>query len=532
MMRWRLALALVCLIGLALLTAFSAARVAAPADAPTATPALALPARIAQVEHGLIVEVRIRYEDGYEQSISAAGGSPTATPSPTTTAAAQPTAAPTNTLRPTATVTPTLTPIPTNTPRPTLTPTPSATPTPTLQPTFTVAPTLVPILTPTPQTTVQPPTPLPTLPPPDEVCYGTVKTDGLRFRDAPVTGTVIGSWSLNERVRILAVQYAGADEWAQIRGANDRIGWSASYYGGQVFITYDNSPECLTVRFPETAAAWTIHVVPNYNALELVSSYSTLGAAGIPFGVKSYADFGACIQALEAGGICVLRIPVGGQDCPQKIGSAEPVASALEWMRIYKGVLAQVWPYRHSGRLFIEVVNECYFGSSADVGVICWWASWLMTAVEYAIAEDFPPLVAPTFAPGDGDSVFQYSIWRPALQKLADAGGAIGWHDYTPYHNNGLCSCDEWLACRHRRNYAAIQAAGITGLEYMITEAARGWGGDPVDEADFICWYDQVKHDPGLSLVSAWLGGYHPMWPLANLDGHYISLAQQLAALP
>lgn len=143
MIRRALLCFLVILVGLALLAACNAARVDAPAsDALTAAPALALPARVAQVEHGLIVEVRIRYEDGYEQTISAAGGSPTATPSPTATATARPTAAPTLTLIPTNTP-PTVTPIftPTRTPWPTFTPTPTFEASPTQEPTYAVTPT-------------------------------------------------------------------------------------------------------------------------------------------------------------------------------------------------------------------------------------------------------------------------------------------------------------------------------------------------------------------------------------------------------
>ena len=121
-----------------------------------------------------------------------------------------------------------------------------------------------------------------------------------------------------------------------------------------------------------------------------------------------------------------------------------------------------------------------------------------------------------------------YQIWAPALNANAARGGLVGEHAYQPYLNSAgnydLCPCDPWLACRHRMNEDWRQAQGIN-IDVAITEAARGWGGDPVSVSDFVCWYETVRGDSFVHSVSLWLLGYHPTWPQANLDNYVIPVA-------
>jgi len=61
-----------------------------------------------------------------------------------------------------------------------------------------------------------------------------------------------------------------------------------------------------------------------------------------------------------------------------------------------------------------------------------------------------------------------------------------------------------------------------------ITEAARHSGGAPVDVADFVCWIEKTRAEGYIFAVFLWVGGWHPVWPDANLDGHYAEIANAL----
>jgi hypothetical protein len=437
----RAAILLCALLVALLLAACNAARVDAPAsDAVTAAPGL--PNRAVQVDHGLIVEVRIQYEDGFIQVIRANVGVATPTPDPTQTAVPQAT----------ATVTPTLTPIPTNTPRPTVTPTP--------QPTFTATPTQAPILTPTPQSTVQPPTPLPTLPAPDEVCYGTVKADGLRFRDSPVTGTVIGSWSLNERVRILAVLYNGADEWAQIRGANDRIGWSAAYYQGQVYIAYDNSPECLAVRFPET-------FLDGFHVLDGGGRDSVLAYPGKFRLIKCLnGSFQTCaaLKALDPTVKTIYRTYL--HDCPPAWVYTSPQA----WWDMIQAELPR-------GSDWIEIENEC----APPPELFPLWAEFSIQMAQIVEQERGAAILAFSFAPGHPDIHEWRALW-PYLEwsktRIAPNGRqhGVALHSsaFAPsdvallpgsWINNPFLAGREEIFCNYARDNYGYSCDGVVFIE-------------------------------------------------------------------
>jgi hypothetical protein len=203
---------------------------------PLAQAALAADTGIASIIYryaaGRVSQIEVYYEDGVYQEFQPV--SVTQQPTATATLSATPTSTPS--------ATPMVTPWPTFTP----TNTPGWSPTPTQEA--------------TPQPTVPPATPQPT---PEEVCYGTVLTDGLRLRATPSTsGAVIGAWPRGQRLRVLEVEYAGADEWARVRGPNEATGWSAAWYQGEAYIQYDSTPECATVRFPEPAAR-TIRAGPH-----------------------------------------------------------------------------------------------------------------------------------------------------------------------------------------------------------------------------------------------------------------------------
>jgi hypothetical protein len=215
-------------------------------------------------------------------------------------------------------------------------------------------------------------------------------------------------------------------------------------------------------------------------------------------------------------------------DCPQRIGTDDPRQSARDFFNVqvrYSCDLLRGYPLA-----WIEVVNECYYGDDQHPQDYYWWAQWMDEMITLATDYQCPKVILPTLGPGHGTPLM-YQIWAAPLNRLAAAGGLTGEHAYQPYLNAAgnydLCPCDEWLACRHRKNENWRQAAGVD-VDVAITEVARGWGGDPVSVSDMVCWYETIRHDPFVHSVSLWLAGYHPTWPLANLDNYVIEIANRV----
>jgi len=184
-----------------------------------------------------------------------------------------------------------------------------------------------------------------------------------------------------------------------------------------------------------------------------------------------------------------------------------------------------VWalrPYTGTGRLWIEPTNECHWVLENYE----WWRDWATAALDYAEANNWPPLAWPGLGPGYGD-LDMFRIWEVPLRRLADMGGLFAMHAYTVNDTPGLCESNIWLGYRHRLNHGYMAAFGYA-VDVTITEAAREWGGSPVNEADFVCWYREASKDKYLHSVALWLTGYHHAWPLANLEGHMIGIARKL----
>lgn len=155
--------------------------------------------------------------------------------------------------------TPSPTPTPTASPTSTPTASPSMTPTPSVAATVAPSATNTPTYTPSPTTATQTPTdthtPIPTTVVQPE-CYGTVITTlALNVRNGPSTqNTVIAKAQPGQRWRLYEVVYAsdqpGADEWVKVQLGDGRTGWLAAYYQGQTWVRYEDTPDCLLVRFP------------------------------------------------------------------------------------------------------------------------------------------------------------------------------------------------------------------------------------------------------------------------------------------
>lgn len=265
--------------------------------------------------------------------------------------------------------------------------------------------------------------------------------------------------------------------------------------------------------------------VPGFNIGNARVSHQILKIKNIGFGYKNFSDINACIETLNNGGICIWRH--GNPDCPQNIGTADPRQSARDWLNDW-GQAARQYLAQYP-KAFYEPINECNYGginSDSQLNVIYWWNEWMDEYITQARLQGMPKLVIPTFGPGHGEPT-QYRIWKDTINQSAMYGNMMGEHAYTPYHEEGLCACDEWLACRHRTNQEYRLAEDIVTM-VAITEAAKGWGNDPVDVNDFVCFYQKIRNDYWLHSVSFWLAGYHPTWPNANLDLYMIPIATKL----
>jgi len=232
-----------------------------------------------------------------------------------------------------------------------------------------------------------------------------------------------------------------------------------------------------------------------------------------------------CLDALQRGGICIYRHP--NQDCPQEIGTADPRQSARDFLKYGEAARIHLSLY---DKAYYEPVNECNFGGSdsdQSITVVYWWRDWMDEYITQWRSITDLKLVIPTFGPGHGE-VFQYQVWSDVLNRAASYDYLMGEHAYTPYHSDGLCACDEWLACRHRTNQVYRLAAGVH-IDVALTEAARGYGNDSVSVDDFVCWYEEIRYDDGLHSVSLWTAGYHPTWPNANLDNFMVPIANRIS---
>lgn len=422
---------------------------------------------------------------------------------------------------------------------PSATPTSTATPTPSSTPSPTATPTTTPELekSPTPETTIAPaPTATPgATQPPDEGCYGTAQVSALTIRTGPATGETlkpsIGQYwqiinGVPDRMRIDQIVYVyvhegRVDEWMHAYDST-RDGWSAALWDNLAYIRYENSDECAAVRFgteqPVAGPAVMWFAVPGASGDEMLASYAALQGTGISYGVKSYAEILYCRQAIEAGGICIYKIP---PDCPDL--REPPEWSAVKFLENIEN--RALWAMRDlipSGRFYVAPVNEC------DWADLAWWRAWMLAAIDYAEVNHWPPLALLDLGPGYGDFTMIREL-APALERLEATGGIWAMHAYTVNDTPDLCSSSVWLGYRHRLLHGYMAALGID-LRIVLTETAREWGGSPVDERDFVCfWAEVAEHDPYVAGIVMWLAGYHPSWPQANLESHMVPIAQQIA---
>jgi len=336
-------------------------------------------------------------------------------------------------------------PTPVQTPSATQTAPVTNTPRPTLQPSvtlqFTPSPTYTPVHTPTPQIASQTPTeaytPTPEMTPPPtptgatavpKVCE--LKTNRtINKRSGPgTTYVVVGSQAAGTNVRPIAFQVGGQYLWAQldlrtwlvVRDiAAPGTWWVDTVDGEGVCEDVPGWPEGLEppgaiVRIPALA----IHETQGIDRADLGKFMEVLRAAGVPFGVKSVSDPSTCLVVLAAGGLCVYREWTIG-DCPNIY--ADPEEEAYRWM-------IALWGAAHNLRpTFLEISNECQLD---PMDLTRFWNPFIIEAVRLGKQWEYPPLVIPTWGPGNPTQEWHLDLIAPALTALRDSGGALGLHNY------------------------------------------------------------------------------------------------------
>ena len=464
------------------------------------------------VSGSAVDRITVRYADGSVQDFVPEAPPVTLTPSPTAT------------LQVTASATPTMPA--TNTPRPT----------------FTASPTPVPSSA-TPTQEIVTWTPVPTTTPASKCTVKNNDNAATYLRAAASTNAPrVGLVLRGATQELLAVQDGtqghgylwartfvnGVGGWFVIR---QHSSWWVYSLGSETDACVDldgwpsgelpppinpNPPTpTATPRPPQTRAALLFHAVPGANSWEMQQAWQVLRSKGIAFGVKSINETELCRSAISAGGICIFR-SVHPSDCPDT-SNADPRREAYLYM-------LSVAPYYNQNitPTYLELVNEC------NMDNLAWWNEFMLEAVRLQQAWSWRPLAMPSLIPGAGDSALIAPL-VPALRALRDAGGCFSSHDYGIYNSHLIAqdgTCDVWTSCRHELIRAALDRYGLQDLPICITEAARGGGGLPVDEGDFIAWYRYISNDAGLHSVSLWTAGATGSWPDANLNGHMVQIAQ------
>ena len=382
---------------------------------------------------------------------------------------------------------------------------------------------------PTPAPTATPlPTPIPTVditPQPEDCRYIHQNTLPMTIRSSYSTGATRLSSLPPNTPAIVGHIYPDRNDnrWAFIE-YNGTTGWVAVDIGA---IHYgDLTGDCSSVPRHQPTVSYNTAVgartVPG--AVGFDEMYAELAGKGIPYGVSPYASLNYCVDALENGGICVFR--PGFPDCPEPRGVGSAVDSALDFMRHAEHAANVLAPYVSTGRVWLEPINECNHTPMSGE-LLGWWGTWMDTYIDEAARRGWPPLALPGLPPGHGDE-HMFTVWRPVLLSLKANGGLFSMHDYTFNSRTNLCVCDEWEACRHERNHNLMLRLGYE-IGFTITEAARWAGEAPVDVSDMACWVNRVRSDhPFVHSVWLWVGGYHPAWPLANLDGNYKAIAERV----
>jgi len=424
----------------------------------------------------------------------------------------------------------TSTPIPqTASPTIPLTNTPKPTATRTELPTNTAIHTPSPDASPTPPATSTPGSATPA--PDGKLCEAVIAIPGgINIRAAASTTSTIKSKApQGTRVTVERFVTAGGYLWAYLptltgymvvgQYAPAPFAWWVSFNSNEFCDTKPGWDFTIPAP-PEIAGVVSLvwHETAGGDIQEMVRAGQILQEHGITGGVKSVSDPNACLAAMSAGQICVYREWTIG-DCPNIL--ADPVPEATRWMTALWGAATALRP------TYLELVNECQYD---PMDLTRFWNPFLVEAIRLGKVWGYPPVIAPTFGPGNPPQEWYLDLIGPALVALRDSGGLLGLHAYS-ITGPDLCPIDQWLSHRHRRVYAKLVSMGLSDLGLAITEVGRGSGNEIPNVEDFACWYQTVSHDPGVKIVAFWTAGRLDAWPRANLNSWMIPIAQRVVAL-
>ena len=106
---------------------------------------------------------------------------------------------------------------------------------------------------------------------------------------------------------------------------------------------------------------------------------------------------------MAAGGTCIYRAWSLGGDCPNV--DADAKAEAYRVMSSLWGAAKDLKPD------YLEITNECNY----EVHYLPWWNTFYLEALRLGSLWDYPPLILPTYAPGQPTEEWHLDLMKEAL---------------------------------------------------------------------------------------------------------------------
>jgi len=363
-----------------------------------------------------------------------------------------------------------------------------------------------------------------------------VTTAVLNIRAGVGTGaTVVAKAQPGSRWQIHEVAYDAADnEWARVQLADGRAAWMASYYSGQEWVRYDETPDCALVRFgegsnpfvtptprpttpagpsptptatstpapfqsptPETmGVGWTTTF--GYDRPALFEAGDTLRSKGYAPSVTLTSNAGeAC--AFAAQGWRVLVRPwyaLGLGDDPDL--SMTPENSARARVAALAGYVRLLCA--DSANVTIQLTNETSWPSASYLN------RWILAACAECEARGWT--CAPVMFSVGTPELDWFPTLRPALARMTAGQHYMGYNSYG-YHRDAML-CDVGALYTVWRVRLMRVAAGQPFPRVWVSEAARGAGDVPPVASDAACF---VRQSDGLHAnVNLWCAGECGAW--------------------
>ena len=345
-------------------------------------------------------------------------------------------------------------------------------------------------------------TPFPTMTPVPMACTITVTTAVLNVREAPNTSSaIVFKASKGQQYTFTEeVLYVGDNEWVYITLPSNVKGWASPYYNKEVNATYENTQDCLDLRFPggvqptatptstpivptsttgpfltptqEVAVGWHA-VIPSINYNDMYASFDVLQSNGWRIGVKSVEDTATVDEVLRRGGMAIWRTTRVG-DCPSM--DQEPRTAALAWYTRYL-------PYLPANKnVIIEFSNEC----SDFLSNMPWTDIYYSESIRLFAGAGYK-VVFGTQPPGWWNEG-QIQALTLTLLAARQYGSCFGYHAYGVQSGLRVADSNLWIGYRHRQIHSWMEELGYGDIPFCVTEVGTGNGRELFDKTDCRVW--------------------------------------------